>query len=141
MFQRLLLISGLDLIMQTENLLAQSSNYEKYMANQKSIAATLALQVFFPGAGNAYVGQSAIKVIAYPTLYAFALVCAFAGGSTTYDQEQKATWLGLGISGAALINIVGTIDAVIGCNKYNGNLRKKYDLVFASNGFKWVYYF
>jgi hypothetical protein len=134
-------MSSIVLILQTVNIMAQSTNYEKYMANQKSIGATLALQIFFPGAGNAYVGQSPIKIIAYPTLYAFALVCAFAGGATTHDKDQKATWFVLGISGASLINIIGTIDAVSGCNKFNGNLRKKYDLVFNSNSLKLTYNF
>ena len=124
MFNKFVLVSSIVLTLQTVNTMAQSSNYEKYMANQKSIGATLALQIFFPGAGNAYVGQSPIKIIAYPTLYVFALVCAFAGGATTYDNDQKATWFGLGLSGAALINIIGTIDAVSGCNKYNEKLRQ-----------------
>jgi hypothetical protein len=120
---------------------AQTSNYEKYEANKKSEVATLALQLFFPGAGNAYANQSTLKVIAYPTLYVGCLAAAIVGGNAAHYREQRGAWYVGGIIGASLVNLIGTIDAVIGCENYNANLRKKYDLVIKGNSLQLVYNF
>ncbi|MFP4165280.1 MAG: hypothetical protein ACLFVE_14995 [Chitinispirillaceae bacterium] len=109
---------------------AQPTEYEKYMANKKSTTTTLALQLFFPGAGNAYAGQSIAKTVAYPVLSFGALTTGvLAAANSSYHD---GAWIIGGISAYALINLIGTIDAVMGCEKHNAELRKKYQLV--SNG-------
>lgn len=108
---------------------AEPTEYEKYMANKKSTTTALALQVFFPGAGNAYAGQSMIKTIAYPTLSLGALTTGLIASANSYHGE---VWL-CGISASVLVNVIGTIDAVMGCQKHNENLRRKYQLVSKGN--------
>ena len=43
-----------------------------------------------------------------------------------------------GILGGTLVNVIGTIDAVKACEKYNLSLREKYDLVYSGNELKLV---
>lgn len=119
----------------------EPTDYEKYLANKKSAGTTLALQVFFPGAGNAYAQQHIAKIIIYPTLYVGSLTSGLLMGNLARWDNTKKGWLISGIVSATLVNIIGTIDAIAGCEKYNTKLREKYKLVSTRDGINVVYEF
>jgi hypothetical protein len=49
-------------------------------------------------------------------------------------REQRAAWFWTGIIAAGAVNIIGTIDAVIGCESFNAKLKEKYHLVSTGEG-------